>query len=104
MAATVERQTFGRRGDPSVDHVLPQMIAYRKSELLPYDLGHNQTSLTDGCATRVTMPWATRENASWYDLWDAVDAIARLCISIGMVGKVSGIGKSSVGSKNSVDS
>ncbi|CAD6593314.1 MAG: hypothetical protein ASARMPRED_007274 [Alectoria sarmentosa] len=78
LPATLNRETFGSIGDPTVENPLPQEF----------------TSLPSReCAVRVSIPPATTETASWYNIWEAVDAATQMCVRDHLVGKVSGIGK-----------
>lgn len=77
MFATMQRQTFGSIGDPTVENPLPHTF---------YSLPHG------ACVAVVSIPPALRETSSWYEIWDAVDAMAWMCVLNGQVGKVSGIG------------
>lgn len=44
------------------------------------------------CVAEVSIPPALTETSSWYQVWDAIDAMAWMCVRNGQVGKVSGIG------------
>ena len=107
LFATLDRQTFGSIGDPTVDNPLPQEFTSCKSGLLtPFSRTNQRFPKVPNreCAVRVSIPPAMTETASWYNIWEAVDAATQICVPVHLVGKFSGIGKWTVSSSGSVNS
>ena len=100
MRADTRLRSFGWTDDEDADEPLPFLLESRKFHRVTViatssrrDCSHN-TPAEDSCQVLVDVPNGETTLSSWYEIWEAVTAVASMCVrNKNKGGSARGLGK-----------